>query len=300
MCLKELGYNNIIPVVVDMGYEVNWSHKIKKITSGLGLEIEVVHVRDEMFRNSLDERSNDNIKKSLKFLDGLEIKLNRNVTPCTECYNTKITAITSFAAKLGLRKIVFGHHGTDAIASFLKSAFMYIDRWDNQHEIYTKSNFEELVENLKISFFKSYSVFLNSDIARRLKQLTELRVVGTDESPVQTININDVDFKIFRPLFNVFEETIRSYKNKFFLLTEDSGCGHSLLSETQTPRELIHYGILQNENTGSLNKKTYYWLLALVKQGLNKDGTLIVNVRNQRENILGDKYKINFGCSIKI
>jgi tRNA(Ile)-lysidine synthase TilS/MesJ len=293
--LRELGYK-IRPVIIDMGYETNWGNKIVDLFSSYDLKPIVVDTRNTKLNSQLLPNLTSQINEGLAYLD--KYVPDSQSTPCTVCYNTKIVSLSIYAKKEEISKIVFGHHGTDAITSFLKSAFMYIDRWDNGHNVFQKINFKSLVEKTKTHFESSFDEFILSDFCQRLQALTNERVISTDEPPVQNY-VKDENIMIIRPLFNIFEDAILQFKATNTINTFGSGCNHSGSKDTHTPREIIQYDLLYE----IFGKKDSFliqtWLLDLLSKGLTAEGKLIVNARNERERILGKTYKNTTNCSIK-
>lgn len=299
LALRDLGLH-VIPVIVDIGYESDWDLRILKLARSHELDAHVIDVRGGNFKKLLPFITLKRLNERLDILDSIDIQRDTNVTPCTQCYNVKITAFKFYAEEHGLKTLVFGHHGTDATASFLKSALMYIDRWDEDHEEYARHYFESLVEKVMPYFLNGYKALLDSLIFRRIQVLAEQQLVGTDEPPVQYIKNSTSELKIVRPLYNIFEDMIKAYKRNYLLETEGSGCGHSATKNTQTPREMVHYRILDelvNSKDGHVIQRE---LLDLTKRGLAPNGTLRVNVRNERNRILGQNYKSSKSCDVKL
>lgn len=298
LTLRELGFR-IFPVVIDMGYEESWDQIILNNFSEFSINPKIVKIRDKEFQNLMSEHIRMDLNSKLNFLDKLESFQDNNITPCTACYNSKITALSVLASPLGITKIVFGHHATDAITSFLKSAIMYIDRWDFGHNVFNRNSFENTFEEVRNELLQEFPKAKESKTFKRLNELSKLNLAATDEPPVQTYSFSSKVFKIVRPLFNVFEESIKSFRDTYSIATAGSGCGHSILAEKNTPREIIQSLLVSKLLNLSSYEEYKQWLLALVHLGLKEDGTLIRNVRNERASILGKDYKDNFGCNTK-
>ncbi|MCU0343225.1 MAG: hypothetical protein MUE93_00405 [Ignavibacteriaceae bacterium] len=294
--LIELGYI-IQPVIIDMGYDGNWGKNIVKMFTAYDIIPQVIEVRNATTKNHLTANLQKDIRANLKFLHNF--KPNNYITPCTMCYNTKIILLSKYAQENQIYKIVFGHHGSDAITSFLKSALMYIDRWENMNEVYVRNNFHNLINTVRPVFLGSFTQFIKSPFSKQLEDLTAMKLISTDEPPVQLYK-NDRSITILRPLFKVFENTIINFKKNHNLKTLGSGCSHSFAKETHTPREMIQYELLYLLFENPDNELIQDWLISLVINGLESDGTLIVNARNERENILGKQYKSTKGCEIKL
>jgi tRNA(Ile)-lysidine synthase TilS/MesJ len=146
----------------------------------------------------------------------------------------------------------------------------------------------------------SVNDFVKSNFLKEIIRLTQSRLIATDEPPMQLVTHKDNILNIVRPLINVYEQDIVNYKEKNNINTEKSGCGHSLSKESQTTRELIHYSILQNIPINSNSEAILNELRNQIEYGLDINGKLIKNVRNERNLILGENYKNGFGNNIKI
>lgn len=296
LALKQLGYR-VSAITIDLGYEANWGNKIQELAQALDFSTHIIETRSSAFRRQLPNETRIGLENFFVRLDEIGSEF-QSVTPCTFCYNIKILALANHMRTIGIEKLAFGHHGTDAIASFLKSALMYLDRWHFSHKQFIKSNFEKLIENLKADFLVGYEHLARTEIFNNLNNLITMKVVGTDEPPRQYVNTQQYKINIIRPLFNLTEVDITNYIRLHSIKTEGSGCGHGAIAATQTPREMIHYRILRPMLELTSGNNTHGRLLELINKSLFADGTLEVNVRNERENILGAEYR--FGSSAKL
>ncbi len=290
VALHQLGYK-VVPVVVDMGYENNWGARIIELANAHGIRAYTIPIRNDDFKNLLPSRNLKDFEKRLTILNNIGILTNDKITPCTQCYNIKIIAIEAFALKRGIKTIVFGHHGTDAVTSLLKSALMFIDRWENMHTTFSRRNYEILVESVKHYFLNGTKHLLSSSFFEKIERLTDMQFAATDEPPVQYIRNSYISLKIVRPLFNIFEYSIKEYQAEHSLKTEGSGCGHGATKATQTPREMVHRRIFDELPNNRDCHRIQEQLLVLAKKGIAKDGTLKLNVRNKRAELLGPNYK---------
>ncbi len=291
LVLRELGYC-VLPAIVDMGYEAGWGDKVKQMAETLGFHEAEVIVPNQ-YRQP-ERLSTIKLNKNLEMLSDSQHFASRVLSPCTFCYNTKAICLENFAKERGVDAVVFGQHALDAIASFLKSALMYIDRWDYEHTHFSHSEFSNLVDRLTPNFMPSEA---EPAIFKRLEALVADGVAATDDPPMQKLNANQGNIRLIRPLFDVRESDIIAYVRQNNLLTEGSGCGHGDTKETQTPREMIYFRILRAIDEHPEAKLILDELMALVYKGLNPDGSLIHNVRNQRNQLLGIHYKGSMKCS---
>lgn len=243
LVLRELGYS-VMLLIVDMGYEKNWDKRIIALAHDMGFQNpKVLHTTGMI--NNLKNHALNKLQLNRKILDNSELFINKNITPCTFCYNTKAILLENFAIRNSINTIAFGHHSIDSIASMLKSAFMYVDRWDKKNETFSHSRFSELIDEVVPQLTQAYKQAIESPIFKRIFNLCHAFQAGTDEPPFQLLNTSSENIKLVRPLFNVRESTIMKYVHENNIKTETSGCGHGGTKETQTPREMIHYRILR-------------------------------------------------------
>jgi len=288
--LRELGYK-VVPLVIDVGYPRVWGQKVCSNIRFYGFTPVIVNVLSTEFTSSLDFDSNCEFQERLALLNSIVKSDNLNLTACTPCFNIKYLAIKSFLQQNSSRVIVFGHHATDAIASFLKSVFMFIDRWDYNHHHYDSSIFNELIENSRGDFLNGYSKFVKTELFERLVELTKSQLAGTDEPPVQkTKNKAEFSYNIVRPLFNIFEnEIIECIRQKEILFTPVS-CWikeERMLTQRQMVHNLILNALINNPDCGLIQEH----LLNLVSDGITDNGTVKINIRKERDRILGSSYK---------
>lgn len=301
LALRELGYQ-VRGVIVDMGYEAGWGARIVQLAKSLSFDdVSVLSVRDEAFMSLLPESRLGSIRTNLRILDTTDYSANRNLTPCTQCYNTKALSLQTYLDRSGSGNIAFGHHATDAVASFLKSALMYIDRWDRGHETYDRENYSALVDEAAEVLCQPADVALSSTLFARLETLAAGSMATTDEPPVQHLRDAGSTALIIRPLFTIDERDISDFRDSVALVTEGSGCGHGATKDSETPREMVHFRILARlqEAAGS-RSRLMAALLELVQHGIAKDGTLLFNARNMRDSLLGPGYRAGIGCGAKL
>lgn len=194
-----------------------------------------------------------------------------------------------------IHTIAYGHHATDAIASLLKSFYMYQDRWECGHEEFTHDNFFKLICSQKKFYLLDIDDFIALPIGSKIGALIEDHKVGTDEPIFQYIYQSSI--RLCRPLFNVFEREILDYFNSQSINFNESECFVTDYRDKRilTPREMIHYELLNNAS-GSLLE----YLLELTIKSLDEYGFLKFNVRNHRTEILGKRYKDEKINNIKI
>ena len=296
LCLRELGYS-VIPAIVDMGYEKDWGEKILFLANQIGFDnAEVLYARQKSTLCNINHESLKKVNSNIDILNNSEIFKDKKLTPCTYCYNTKVVLLEDFAIKNNIDRIVFGQHIIDAIASMMKLALMYIDRWDNGNTVYNHGRFSDLVDSLLPLFLQYQNEPDKIDILSRIGCLCDEKKAATDDPPRQMLNSVFGKINLVRPLFRIRESSIIKYISENNLYPEASGCGHGSTKETQTPREMIHYRILKEIDNSSGTLPLISVLENLVDKGLTTKGELIINVRNARAEILGRQYK-NLGIS---
>lgn len=281
LVLRELDID-FVAIIVDMGYEAGWADRVRSHSTSVGIASEVADVRRSA------KRSHDRDLTLASNLAALELSPASadTFTPCTYCYNAKVIALEEAAGRLGASRIAFGHHRTDACASLLKEALMHIDRWDRNHDVYRRSQFEDLVALLYEDARRYSADGSLPPLIHRITELVETRRVDTDEPPRQRLR-EGCEIDIIRPMFFVDEGLIRATVASAELQTEGSGCGHGATLNTQTPREMVHFRILTKVENAAFSE----WLTRLLGSCVARDGCAKVEARRRRPELLGDTYK---------
>lgn len=291
IALRELGYE-VIPVIIDMGYETNWDKKIVNLAQKAKFNnSHVLYARKKQESNLVDGVVANKIKINIDVLNNKHNFADRSISPCTFCYNTKALLLENFALSNEIYNIVFGQHLLDGIASMLKSAFMYIDRWEYNNEIYAHERFSKLIDSSFNEFMLPHEKFISSPLLLKIEHICRDFKASTDDPPQQIINGISKTINLVRPIFRIRESTIIKYVKKWKLSPEGSGCGHGSTKNSQTPREMIHYRILRSIDNDSEAVLKLNKLHDLVKLGLSSKGELLVNTRNARSALLGSAYK---------
>jgi len=282
LVLRELGYI-VKPVIFDVGYNVDWK-SAKSIAEIFKFKLQILDL-DFVKENIPNTLSiiNNYYKEIQEISRGEHIGL----TICTPCFNSKITLLSEWCnLNSNALQITFGHHGTDAIASFLKSYFMYIDRWIYNHTKYDDTNFKYLIKTMKPVFCKSKTTLLQSNEWATIMELKKKKVIGTDE-PIRK-EIVGTDYAIIRPMFNIIEVDIKQYYNGLGIKFQKSECAVRKLKDFSkfTPREMVHHILLDD-----VPRENMEILLSAILDSLDINGYNVVNVRNNRTTILGEEYK---------
>jgi predicted PP-loop superfamily ATPase len=282
LCLAELGYS-IHPIAIDMGYEKEWGRRIRALSDQIKVRVEVLNVRDDTFKPIIPSKEHRQIQLRLDVLDSIN-RANEQITPCTHCYNTKVIALDNLARRKGIRKVAFGHHMTDACASLLKEGLLRIDRFDFNHAIYDRSNFEELVELLSTEarLYPSGPC----PILERITDFVNNGIIDTDEPPRQPLRVDQPGVDVIRPMFRVWEEDLARLTSSLAIAPEGSGCGHGATRNTETPREMIHYRVLKS---GEHSFRTF--VEGLVIASVTNEGHARRRSRYHRAEDLGSSYK---------
>lgn len=286
VALRELGYK-VNPIILDIGYNVCWQKGIE-VLKPYGIKVEVIDMQyvRKVLEHSIAEKINayyemtkDNIKNGL--------------TVCTPCYNGKIVILDSLAKKWGVHEIVFGHHATDVVTSFLKSYLMYQDRYEWQSKFFCFDVFREVVLNYKKIFEKNIRKNLKTKVYFEMEELLYRGLIGTDEPIRQKQNT----FDIIRPLFKINEKDIIDSVTKDNLIFQEAECYRMNLREinTLTPREIVKREICEE-----MELECMEWILTLIESELNDDGTLKYDARRRRTEILGKEYEKNLQSCMKL
>jgi tRNA(Ile)-lysidine synthase TilS/MesJ len=272
---------------VDMGYSASWAGRIMAMANALKFDLELLRVSDLIQLPSLHERARRELLVQRAYLDLLEVRRDANVTPCTNCYNCKILAITHGSAQDQDKDFIFfGHHSSDLLSSFLKSCIMYYDRWVDGHISFDRENYVKAALRVGDDLAKKDSAFLEIFL-RYLKE----GFASTEEPAYELKTLHGVKYAIGRPMIQVSEDTVRAYCQELGVGVESSGCGHTLASETRTPREIVQYEVLPIVLRGHHGRENLARIKCAVIESLNFDGSLKADARAGRSTLLGSAYK---------
>lgn len=287
--LKKLGFD-VQAYIIDIGYNADWSKAVQNINK-IDKSIPCTVVDSKYIENSLPDIA-DEVKKYFKTVQMVYKKQGEIATTiCTHCYNAKYLVLKALSEKVGINKIAFGHHGTDAVTSLLKSYFMFEDRWTSGHETFKLSNIYDLVEN-SIELFKDQQDFKNK-ILPRLNFLLQQQKISTNEAPLEIKN----GVNIIRPFFYCREEEILKNIKSFKLSPVKSECSYLYRKNlVETSREYIQYHLTNKHVTD----RSFDSIIDLIKNSLNKDGSLKFDARKNRDLVLGSSYKNDGICSEKL
>lgn len=285
LALRELGFE-VSPVIVDMEFSPAWGETV--LGSLKSLEFGSATLINAREIAGLKAPANDTpnlLRRNLLALDAItDNEAATAITPCTSCYNSKVLAIEGYFEHSGFTQIVFGHHATDAVSSFLKSALMYVDRWDQDNAVYERERFLKLCREFRGRIQED-----EARVLHRIEQLANEGLATTDEPPRQSMR-HGGNQEIIRPLLGVWEFEVESFISEAGLTTEPSGCGHSVSTLTQTPRELVQYEVVRTVEALPVSAE----LLSLAMRNLDNEGKLTHNARRDRDALLGADYKKPF------
>lgn len=265
-----------------MDFTKNWGGKIRDRLQALHFSATILEPRSHSTKTFFDPIGLLSLRQNLDALDSIGPDDVQTATPCTNCYNSKILALKQYLDELRISRVVFAHHATDSVSSFLKSALMYMDRWDQGNERYDRDRFHRLVKVVHGQLHEHPAAILD-----RLSQLADAGVATTDEPPVQRLVSNMESPLIVRPLSAIWESEIMASKNANSVPTEPSGCAHSLSPSTQTPRELIQFTLTQNWEATGISTT----FLELIERNIDSNGFALNDARSRRTEILGLQYK---------
>jgi tRNA(Ile)-lysidine synthase TilS/MesJ len=267
------------PVVIDMGYSPGWGARILSNAQACGIFPSVVEVRQF---SEIDD--NASVRERLKILDEGFAGREHFFTPCTYCHGVKISVLRETALRLGAPSIALGQHRTDAAVSLIKEALMHIDHGRSLRGNFSRARYQELVDE----FATEARSFVDGDtpLMREIAGLVRSGKIDTDEPPRETLpDSGNID--IIRPMFDATERDIIALQRSLALAVEDSGCFHGLHPSTYTPREMIHYGVLQSLDNPAFDE----WVNRMVMLGIDAQGKQIVRSRSRRSEFLGIGYK---------
>lgn len=270
---------------VDMGYHPEWRGRISAIAAQLELPLEVLRVDSIINDEKVDAEARQDLSRRRTFLDSLAAAASPRVTPCTNCYNCKIISLVHGGSGQ-VPIIFFAHHLTDVLASFLKSALMFHDRWAGGNSIFDRDRFRALAQLVAKDLRGSGSEYLNV-----FEGYLEEGSAHTTEPPLERRHLHGADYIIGRPLFFVAEISTAELAASLKVRAESSGCGHSLLSQTMTPREIVHREMLPFIEETPLGRANLCRLFEAINRRLNNDGTAQAEVRTSRHLLLGSAYK---------
>lgn len=270
---------------IDMGYSPRWESRIKRIADHLELPLNVIKVAEVMKSDTVATQVRNDLAKRRNYLDKLAIVSDKNVTPCTNCYNCKIIAMTNHHQATD-ELLYFGHHSDDMMSSFLKSCIMYHDRWAEGHNVFERRNFVELAIRVTNDLMDNRSAFLKIFL-----HYLDTGLAATEEPVYENNNLHGTNYSVGRPLILVREEMLRAYSAALQLDVESSGCGHSVASKTRTPRELVQYEMLPALYRHPIGIRNSAQIEAAVFENLTSQGKLRIDARRNRDSLLGNAYK---------
>lgn len=285
--LNKLGYN-IKPVAIDIGYNSNWQTAVNNLKK-LGIDCLVVNMN--YVKQFLPEAESE-VKNYFNIVKQVASKQGKIATTiCTPCYNAKYIILAALCKKFNINKVVFGHHGTDAVTSLLKSYFMYEDRWTVGHEKFELSNLYKIVDENKKTF-SSIEDF-NAIIKPKIINLLNQEKISTNEPPRESKK----GITLVRPFFYCREEEIKKEVEKLDLIPVVSECSHVYRKQLiETSREYIQFHLVNV----SVNDVVFSEIIELIKPSLTKLGEVKFDARKNRNKVLGENYKNDGICEKKL
>lgn len=268
---------------VDMGYSSDWRRRIESLAEHLRLPLQTLTVAEIM----QDDETEPAIRRELALRRALldDNRPSTEVTPCTNCYNCKILSLVDFARHENAN-ILFAHHADDALASFLKAALMYLDRYRDGQMSFDRGRFRTLAlrvaNELKIG---------GQTTEEELIALIGLGHAHTSEPPMEHREIKGYAYRISRPMFGVREAWTAAFVRDLAIRAESSGCGHTLASATRTPREIVHLELIPHASATVAGRRALDRLRSAIATGIGKDGTASFDARGERHLLLGESYK---------
>ncbi len=292
LILKQLGYQPLL-IHINMGFlDIEERRKyLLSMVKNHGLVLEILNIKHADMQSMLPEDIRNNIQQRLNILFSCKYQGADSYTPCTHCYNVKFLLLQYIASLYKIEHIAFGHHGTDAVVSLLKSVLMYIDRWDYQHEFFLREQFQAIVEQFQQQYnTKDFSL-------SRIEQLMKNQYASTDEPPLKKAVFAGLNLKLIRPLFGLFEHDIKEFYAKQDIAFQTDGC-EFMVKPSFTPREMIHKKLFDQRLPEAMEMVAIYHQLII--DNLSSDGSIPFDTRNNRSQLLGKSYKMSELSEIKL
>ena len=234
--------------------------------------------------DALDSEVRRDLVRRRAFLDNLAA--NPTVTPCTNCYNCKIISLVH-ADSSGTRTILFAHHAKDVLSSFMKSALMYIDRWEEGRRVFDRDAFRRLGTQIACELRLGDQALVDY-----LASLLAEGKAHTSEPPIERRTLHGRAYVIARPLFFVDEAATAVLAKTVVAQPESSGCGHSMASTTRTPREIVHHELIPVDlSDGGGSGEACACSSACWPTASLRTAPQTSNVRRSRHLLLGPNYK---------
>jgi hypothetical protein len=215
-----------------MGYSAEWRQRIAVLADALSLAVDIIDVSSLINGSGLEEEVRRNLALRRSFLDAVDANT-PTVTPCTNCYNCKIIALVHWRAPTDAT-VFFAHHAQDALSSFLKSALMFYDRWNNGRAVFERDEFRKLGNQVADELRAGDSRFVTL-----FRQYLAEGSAQTSEPPRERSLVHSRGCTIVRPLFFVEERATSALVAALGMRAERSGCGHSAAAASRTPRERL-------------------------------------------------------------
>lgn len=291
LALNELGYE-AVPLAVDMGYVPGWGESLRSRFRRLGLTVDVLDAR----AGDVHGPTQVALGRRIDVLNRLTPSDVDRFTPCTHCYSAKVLVLDARLQELGHRRIAFGHHRTDALASLLKAGLMHIDRWVVGNRRFDRHNFERLAHALgaELRHFASEGP---GPILTHIERLAAAGAIDTDEPPRQQLRHDTgTGLELIRPLAAVDEIDIAAVARRARLPVEGSGCGHGATHDSETPREIVHNRTLRER----LCPEALAFLVCQMGHGLDAAGRSRRATRYRRSELLGADYRPAAGGEAKL
>jgi len=263
LILRELGYD-VRPVIVNRGDDP--AFQPGQITEALkahkGLSADVLHLRDEVYLDSICTFAAKQIKECLHRVD----HLGPNESMCTPCYNARTTALIVYAQQCGAEVYVIGQHLTDMLTTLMKCY------WTEKYYLaFTKT------QGIAYDGYKMADFIASSTID--LQYIEEMAKDGratTDDPPVE--NISD-DIRLIRPLAEIKERDIAAFAGNY---------PHTSTNCTWRERMPWPFRLLAQRDLYKrimAEPEIEDFLFKLVMFNINNDGTLKHRPRNLREEL---------------
>lgn len=258
LLLRELGLD-VIPAIVDLGYEHFRAGEISRYLATLGFEPRILTATGTE-QPTISEVDEGLLQGNLRILSDPATTI-----PCTACTKSKRILLRSYAISIGARQIALGHHKTDIVATLMKDYF--VQRYYESCGAYDASAFTSFVSSAPI-------------VVDELEHM-----IRHESAAGMGVRVRDGDdIELFRPLSLIHETDIVDFTRELQIRTFGSGCSHSLFVEGKiaggSKREIVHAEIARRFE---LNPDLEDSLFEMAALSLDQFGFARYNPRGTRE-----------------
>jgi tRNA(Ile)-lysidine synthase TilS/MesJ len=252
IALKEMNCN-ILPVIVDLGYEGFMAANIKAAVGEYGIHAHILDASELPVGEPKINRALQAIRDS------------ETLVPCTACSLLKREALRLFANRKQIRYILFAHHQDDFVATIMKDYF--INLYYLAIGKYSPEEFASFISVTNIDL-----VLLESMITRREASTMAIRLPLSD------------DVELLRPMARIREENIRELMTGALIKVHSSGCSHGSFINNPAPprskREIVH---AEMSKRALVDSNLLDNIMTIALRSLSPTGEALFNPRQTRK-----------------